>query len=391
MRNIGLLLASVIALTAMTATSRAEVNEVILGQQFGAVYLPAMVMESQKLVEKYLVAGGMSDVKVTWPKLGGPAAINEAMLSGNLHFACQGVPSLAVIWDRTRRGIGVKALGAIASNNLWLNTRNRNIRSLKDFTDNDRIAVPSLKVSTQAVMLHIAAEQLWGKGQHARLDPITVALPHPEALAAVLSQVHEINTHFATSPFHEAEMKAGLKTVASGFEIMGGPTTGLTFTSYERFRADNPRIFAAVNKAFDELLDWINADKRRAASSLYQDDEREETERRRSDDELLEPGHGLHQGAEPVGQDRRFPASRRIREERARLVEGSVLPGGVRTSRELRRLSGPGLKGNVPTQYAGQAPQYRAASGEGCVTVRPIGGSLALASLNLTRRDISRR
>jgi hypothetical protein len=51
-------------------------------------------------------------------------------------------------------------------------------------------------------------------------------------------------------------------------------------------------------------------------------------------------------------------------------------------------LSGPGLKGNVPTQYAGQAPQYRAASGEGCVTVRPIGGSLALASLNLTRRDI---
>ena len=114
MRNIGLLLASVIALTAMTATSRAEVNEVILGQQF--------------------------------------AAINDAMLSGNLHFACQGVPSLAVIWDRTRRGIGVKALGAIASNNLWLNTRNRNIRSLKDFTDNDRIAVPSLKVSTESAV-----------------------------------------------------------------------------------------------------------------------------------------------------------------------------------------------------------------------------------------------
>jgi sulfonate transport system substrate-binding protein len=268
MRNIALLLASGIALTATASVSRAELNEVILGQQFGAVYLPAMVMESQKLIEKHLVAGGMSGVKVTWPKLGGPATINEAMLSGNLHFACQGVPSLAVIWDRTRGGIGVKALGAIASNNLWLNTRNPNIRSLKDFTDNDRIAVPSLKVSTQAVMLHIAAEQLWGKGQHARLDHITVALPHPEALAAVLSQVHEINTHFATSPFHEAEMKAGLRTVTSGFEIMGGPTTGLTFTSYEKFRADNPRIFAAVNKAFDESLDWINADKRRAAK-LY--------------------------------------------------------------------------------------------------------------------------
>jgi len=265
MRTTGLVLSSAIALATMTDGSRAEVSEVILGQQFGAVYLPAMVMENRKLVEKYLAAGGMNDVRVTWAKLGGPAAVNDAMLSGNLHFACQGVPSLAVIWDRTRGGIGVKALAAVASNNLWLNTRNPNIRSLKDFSDSDRIAIPSLKVSTQAVMLHIAAEQQWGKGNHTKLDHITVALPHPEAIAAVLSQVHEINTHFATSPFHEVEVKAGLKTITSGFDIMGGPTTGVTFTSYEKFRADNPKTFAAVNKAYDEALDWINADKRRAA------------------------------------------------------------------------------------------------------------------------------
>jgi NitT/TauT family transport system substrate-binding protein len=268
MRKIGLVLASGLALTAMTSALRAEVKEVILGHQLGAVYLPAMVMESQKLVEKYLAADGMSDVKVTWAKLGGPAAMNDAMLSGSLHFACQGVPSLAVIWDRTKGGIGVKALGAVGSNNQWLNTRNPNIKSLKDFTDKERIAVPSLKVSSQALMLHIAAEDLWGKGNHTKLDHITVALPHPDAMVAALNPMHEINTHFATSPFHEAEMKAGLKTVISGFDIMGGPTTGVTFTSNEKFRADNPKVFAAVNKAFDDSFDWINADKRRAAK-LY--------------------------------------------------------------------------------------------------------------------------
>ena len=123
---------------------RAEVNEVILGQQFGAVYLPAMVMENQKLVEKYLESGGMKDVKVTWARLGGPAALNDAMISGSLHFATQGVPSMAVIWDRTRANIGVKALGAIANNNIWLNTRNPNVKSIKDFTEKDRIAIPSL-------------------------------------------------------------------------------------------------------------------------------------------------------------------------------------------------------------------------------------------------------
>jgi NitT/TauT family transport system substrate-binding protein len=268
MRKIGLLVSCGVALAAMSTASRAEVKEVILGQQFGAVYLPAMVMEDQKLVEKYLAATGMSDVKVTWAKLGGPAAINDAMLSGNLHFGCQGVPSLAVIWDRTRGGIAVKALGAIGSNNIWLNTRNPNIKSLKDFTDKDRIAVPSLKVSTQAIMMHIASEQLWGKGNHTKLDHVIVAVPHPEAVAAVSSQGHEINTHFATSPFHEAEMKAGLKTVTTAYEIMGGPTTGLTFTSNEKFRSENPKVFAAVTKAFDESFDWINSDKRRAAK-LY--------------------------------------------------------------------------------------------------------------------------
>ena len=49
---------------------------------------------------------------------------------------------------------------------------------------------------------------------------------------------------------------------------MGGPTTGLTFTSSEAFHAQNPKVFAAVNGAFDEALEWVNADKRRAAK-LY--------------------------------------------------------------------------------------------------------------------------
>ena len=258
------------ALLASTASVRAEVAEVVLGQQFGAVYLPAMVMEHEKLVEKHLAATGMSNVKVTWAKLGGPAALNDAMISGNLHFACQGVPSMAIIWDRTRTGIGVKALGSVANNNIWLNTHNPAIKSLADFGENDRIAVPSLKVSTQAIMLHIAADKLWGAGKHTQIDHRVVALPHPEAMAAVISPNHEINSHFATSPFHEVEMKAGLRTVTTAYEIMGGPMTGLTFTSNEKFRTENPKVFDAVGKAFDESFTWINSDKQRAAK-LYID------------------------------------------------------------------------------------------------------------------------
>ena len=131
MRSVRQALAAVLMAVGMALPASAEVSEVVLGQQFGAVYLPAMVMENEKLVEKHLAMVGMSGVKVTWAKLGGPAALNDAMLSGSLHFACQGVPSLAVIWDRTRGTIGVKALGSVANNNIWLNTKKQESTSGK--------------------------------------------------------------------------------------------------------------------------------------------------------------------------------------------------------------------------------------------------------------------
>jgi NitT/TauT family transport system substrate-binding protein len=250
--------------------AHAEVDEIHLGRQFGAQYLPLMVMEEQKLVEKHLATAEMSNVKVTWTTLGGPAALVDAFLSGNLHFAAQGVPSLALLWDRTREGLGFKAVAAIATHNFWLNTRSSNIKSLRDFGDNDRIALPSVKISTQAVLLEIAAEKEWGKGQHTKLDHLVVQMPHPEALTAVLSPAHEVNAHFATSPFHESELQAGLHTVINAYDIMGGSLTGLVLASSEKFHRESPKAFAAVLGAYDEALDWINADKRRAARQFLQ-------------------------------------------------------------------------------------------------------------------------
>lgn len=255
--------AAVVACVTAAPSARAEVSEVVLGQQFGAVYLTMMVMQNEKMVEKELAAAGMGSVAVKWARLGGPAALNDAFIAGSLHFATQGVPSMAVLWDRTRGNIGFKAVAAAANNNIWLHTKDPSVKSLKDFTEKHRIAIPSLKVSTQAFMLHVAADKLFG--EYTKLDHIIVALPHPEALAAVLNQQGEITAHFATSPFHEKETKAGLPVVTTAYDIMGGVTTGLTFTSTEKFRNENPKVFAAVLKAYDEAIAWTNADKLRAA------------------------------------------------------------------------------------------------------------------------------
>ena len=78
-------------------------------------------------------------------------------------------------------------------------------------------------------------------------------------------------------------MKVGLRTVTTAYEIMGGTMTGLTFTSTEKFRRENPKVFEAVAKALDESFAWINADKRRAAR-LYIETAKE---KRLSEDDLF--------------------------------------------------------------------------------------------------------
>src|ERR1700730_1220467 len=180
---------TLIAAVAMTAGDPAtdaraqEIKEITLAQQFGAIFIPLMAMESLQLIEKQAAARGLGDIKVNWTKLAGPSVIVDAILAGNVHFSAPGVPTLARMWDRTKGGIGVKAASAIPNTDIYLNTRNPNIKSLRDFTDQDRIAIPSVKTSTQALFLQIAAEKEWGPGQNAKLDHLTVGLAHPDAIA----------------------------------------------------------------------------------------------------------------------------------------------------------------------------------------------------------------
>ena len=98
----------------LAVPARAEVPEVKIAAQNGSNYLPLFVMQGRKLVEKHLAVKGLGSTTVTWAKLSSPAAIVDSFLAGALHFAGQGVPSTALLWDRTRTGIGVKAVSALS-------------------------------------------------------------------------------------------------------------------------------------------------------------------------------------------------------------------------------------------------------------------------------------
>ena len=249
------------------APVRAEMAEINVAQQYGISYLPLMLMEEQKLIEKHAKTAGI-EVKVGWAKFAGGNVMNDALLSNSLQFASGGVGPFLTLWSRTRGNLDVKAVAAINSMPIYLNTRNPNVKSLKDFTDKDRIALPAVKVSIQAVTLQMAAEKEFGPGQQNKLDALTVTMSHPDAQIALLSGGTEISSHFSSPPFQYQQLeKPGIRTVVNSYEVLGGPATFNVVWTTGKFRNDNPKLYEAFVKALEEATAIINRDKKAAAEA----------------------------------------------------------------------------------------------------------------------------
>jgi NitT/TauT family transport system substrate-binding protein len=262
-------LAMLAAMIAVAAPQRAhaEVDEVRLVRQFGIHYLPLVVMEHEKLIEKQAAARGMPGLKVTWAQLSGGASVNDALLSGAVEYSAGGVGPLIVLWDKTQGGKGdVRAVAAVSDVPMTLLTRNPAVRSLKDFTDKDKIALPAVKTSMQAVTLQMAAAKLWGDDQFERLDKLTVSMRHPDGAAAMLSGQGEINAHFTAAPYDFMELKnPAIHQVLDSYDVYGGPATLILLYCTKKFYDANPKVNASVVAAMDEADKLIKADPRRAA------------------------------------------------------------------------------------------------------------------------------
>lgn len=269
-RIIGLAAAAGLALLA-TSQAQAEVKEIKAAQQYGLSSLPLMIMEDGKLVEKHAKALGLPELTVTWIKLGNPGAITEGLVSGGLDFGSGGVPSLLTLWSRTQgTAMEVKGAGAIVNMPMELLTTNPKVKSIRDFTEQDRIAVTTVRVSNQALLLQMAAAKEFGAENFARLDPLTVSLPHPEATSTLLSGSGVISAHFSALPFqHQQKRDERVRKVLSSYDVLGGPATNTAIYATKRFKDANPKAYQAFVAGLQEAVEQINKDKR-AAAATYQ-------------------------------------------------------------------------------------------------------------------------
>jgi NitT/TauT family transport system substrate-binding protein len=260
-----------LALTLVATAAGAQ--EIRFARQFSMGYLQFNLMERHHLVEKHAKAAGLPEVKVAWATFNSPAAMNDALLSGSVDIVSGGVPGLLTIWARTQgTANAVKGIAAFSSQPILLNTRNPGIKSITDFIDKDKIAVPAVKVSVQAMMLQMAAAKQWGQANFARLDPLTVGMTPPDATIALLSDSSEITSVFSVPPFQYQQLeKPGIHTVLTSTEVFGGPHTFTVAWTSSQFRDKNPVLYKALVAAFQEATEMLNKDVKPAAQYWIDD------------------------------------------------------------------------------------------------------------------------
>lgn len=272
-RFVALALCLLLAACSKPATSPgSEVTEVRIPRGAGGVgFLPLLVMEKDHLVEDQARSAGLQNVHVNWIDLGGPSAMNEALLSGSVDFIAAGPPAFLILWDRTRDSAKVLGVAAMSSLPMYLNARSDRLHKLDDFTEKDKIAVTAVKVSIPSIVMQMYARQKFGAADVAHFDRFTITMSHPDGVVALLAGSGTIDAHFTSPPFHQRERKdTHIHTVMTSDDVMGGSTTFTMLSTTTAFRDRNPKMYTAVLKALAQAIDLIVSDKGGAADILLQ-------------------------------------------------------------------------------------------------------------------------
>ena len=121
------------------------------------------------------------------------------------------------------------------------------------------VNVPTIKVSTQAILLQMAAAKMYGDKEYAKFDANTVQLGHPDAFGAMTNPKGEISSHFAAPPYQFRELKSvpGSHIVVQSQDIIGSPLTQSQFFCMTKFADANPRAIKAIMAATLEAQAFI--------------------------------------------------------------------------------------------------------------------------------------
>ena len=254
-------------LLAAGAAAGARAEPVRIARQFGLSYLPLILMQDRGLLEAEGKARGL-ELAPEWVTFTGGPPINDALISGTIDLAAGGAGPMLTIWSRTRGSLRVRGVAALGDMPMWLLSNRPGVQSVRDLGPADRIALPGVKVSVQAVVLQMAAEQAFGPGQQYRLDPLTVSMGHPDGQTALLGGGSEVTAHFTSAPFmYEEAADPHIHRVLNSYDVLGGPHTFNVVWTTTRYADAHAAVLQAFRAALERAMAVIRDDPAAAAAT----------------------------------------------------------------------------------------------------------------------------
>jgi len=151
-----------VAISVLPAVTHAQETTVRIAKQFGLSYLPLLVAIDGNLIEKQAAKLGLAGVKVEVATIASGAAANDALISGSIDVATAGSTVLANLWDKTYGRDVIKGMMAIADTPIYFNTIDPRIKSIRDLTPDDRVAMTAGRGTQHALVLQMAAAAAFG-------------------------------------------------------------------------------------------------------------------------------------------------------------------------------------------------------------------------------------
>lgn len=245
------------ACVSLAAPASAETTTLRIGYQRTIAILPLIVMKDEKLVEAEAAKAGIK-LKAEYTEFASGAPMNDAIISGNLDIGSTGTGPFLTLWSKSRGIVDVKGLSCLFTGTYDLVTNKPAIKSLKDFGETDRIAVPAVGISIQAMILQMAAAKTFGVENWKKMDHLTVSLPQPDGLTALTSGGSQITGQLAGPPFQQFALRhKGITKVLSSNQVFAGGFTGTLTYASKKFVEANPKVtkifMAAVRRAIQEI------------------------------------------------------------------------------------------------------------------------------------------
>ncbi|MCX8505311.1 MAG: hypothetical protein ORN98_01680, partial [Alphaproteobacteria bacterium] len=201
--------------------------------------------------------------------------ISESVNSGAVQIVGGSVTAFADMWA-TQSGKykkNIKALAGLSAFPYIMTTSNPNVKSLKDFTKEDRIAISEKERSLASQILLMAEEKVFGTGPdhkiNDKLKDRLVSMTPDDGMRMLVAQKNGITAHFVAPPraYHELTRK-NIHSVFNSETLLGpNATSEMVFTSVN-FYQNNPKIIKAFKLALSDAIAFIQHENM-SAISIY--------------------------------------------------------------------------------------------------------------------------